>query len=128
MRRAAVLVGVLLGTAAGCHQRHAPGPADAFVRFVGAAGRGDQATAWGLLSSETREAAEQLGARQSPPVPGRRLLLGGGLEFTHGLSEVSVVSRKGNQAVLSVTADDGSKRRVSLHREDGAWKVVLPLP
>ncbi len=128
MRRAAVLAVVLLGAAAGCHHGHAPGPADAFVRFVGAAGRGDQATAWGLLSSETREAAEQLGARQSPPVSGRSLLLGGGLEFTHGLADVSVVSRAGDAAVLSVTADDGSKRQVTLHREDGAWKVVLPLP
>jgi hypothetical protein len=118
----------LVATAAGCKAHHGAGPAEAFVHFVADAGANRVDAAWARLSEGTREAADQLGARQSPPVAGRRLLLGGQLTFTHGVQDVTEVSRHGDRAVLRVTADDGTTRKVSMHREDGAWKVVLPLP
>lgn len=127
MRTAACLA-VLFLSATGCHGHSGPGPADAFVHFVAAVGRGQRRAAWKMLATDTREAAERLGAKQSPPVSGQALLLGGQMAIVHGLAGVSVATETGDGAVLEVTADDGSKRKVRMRREDGAWKVVLPIP
>lgn len=117
----------LLVSLGACHGQ-GPAPETAFTRFVAAAAHGDRTLAWSLLSAETRAAADHLGQQQSPPVDGKTLLLGGGLALAHGVTRIRRLKSRGDDATLEIRRDDGSKQDVEMRREDGKWKVVLPIP
>ncbi len=131
MRRAlAVSLAVLLSLAC----RRAQGPADQYRAFVAAARAGDSDAVWSMLSERSRAAlddrAREVAARAPAgvlPASGRDLVVGD-LAAHAGRVQSVVVTRESRDAALLAVRVEGAAepQEVSLVREGGAWRVVLP--
>jgi hypothetical protein len=133
MRRllaAAAALGLLATTSC----REPEGPADRYRVFAAAARAGDVETVWSMLSEDSRAKldarAKELSARAAPgvlPGSGKDLVLGSLASTAPPLESVVVVRESRNEAVVAVkTAGGGEAREVTLVREGGTWRVILP--
>ncbi len=108
------------------------GPAEAYRAFAAAVRVGDEDQAWARLSERSRAAldarAKALAARADGVTPesGKDLLLGDASARAPRIEEVLVLRESADAAVVRVKARGGVDREVSLARERGAWRVVLP--
>jgi len=133
-RPLAALLAVLLAATLlpGC--RRASGPDETYRAFARAAREGDAATVWSLLSERSRAEldarAKALAASAPPgalPAGGRDLVLGDLAPSAPPVEKALVVRESRDAAVVAVTvAGGGEPEEVSLVREGGAWRVVLP--
>jgi hypothetical protein len=114
--------------------RRADGPAEAYRAFAQAARAGDAPAVWSLLSEESREAldarAKALSGKNPPgvvPASGQDLVLGDLARAAPPVEKVLVMRESADAAVVAVTvAGAAQPEEVSLVREGGAWRVVLP--
>jgi hypothetical protein len=134
MRRALplLLVPLLALAAAGC--RRPAGPAETYRALATAARAGDAEGVWSRLSSRSREALDErarAAAARAPagavPASGKELAAGDLAGEAPRLKAVTVVRESQDAAVLAVELEGTQDRReVSLVREAGVWRVVLP--
>jgi hypothetical protein len=132
MRTLVVIVFLALGGAAGC--RRPAGPAEAYRAFAAAARAGDSEKVWDLLSARSREAldarAREVAARAPGgvvPPSGKELVLGDLAVRAPRIRSTVVVRESRDAAVVAVEVEGGAgAREVSLVREAGVWRVVLP--
>ncbi len=114
--------------------RSSDGPAERYRAFAAAAREGDAAAAWSMLSRKTRaqlDARARAVAAAAPagvvPASGENLVLGDLASRAQRLRSVLVVRESQGAAIVSVeTEGGGPAREVTLVREDGAWRVVVP--
>jgi hypothetical protein len=137
MRRpalAAPLAVLVLAALASSACRRPQGPAEQYRAFTAAARAGDADQVWSMLSERSRALldarATQVAARAPAGVvasSGREVVLGD-LASSAARVESVVVSRESRDAaVLAVrVAGRPDPEQVSLVREGGAWRVVLP--
>lgn len=132
MRRplAAVLLAATLA-AGGC--RRPAGPAETYRAFTAAARAGDVEGVWSRLSERSRQAldarAKEAAGRAGGVVPasGKDLVLGDLAAQAPRLKAATVLRESQDAAVLSVEVEGApGPREVSLVRESGVWRVVLP--
>ena len=134
MRRAlpVLLVPLLLLAAAGC--RRPAGPAETYRALAAAARAGDADGVWSRLSERSRqvldERARAVSARAPSgvvPASGKDLAVGDLGAEAPRLKAVTVLRESQDAAVLGVEVEGAPGRReVSLVREAGVWRVVLP--
>ena len=104
----------------------AAGPLEAVQAFSAALQKGDAATAWSLLSTATRAAADQqaAAARRSngtaEPESGRQMLFGSALP--QGTLEAKLLDEKGDEAHVAA-----GSRRFRVVREGERWHLELDL-
>ncbi len=131
MRRAlAVSLAVVLSLAC----RRAQGPADQYRAFVAAARSGDADAVWSMLSARSRAAlddrAREVAARAPSgvlPTSGRDLVVGDLAAHAARVQSVVVTRESRDAALLAVRVEGAAEpREVSLVREGGTWRVVLP--
>lgn len=129
LRRPLVLAVLLL--AAAC--RRDLGPDAQYRAFAAAARSGDAAAVWSMLSEGSRaaldERAKALAARVPPGVvspSGRDLVLGDLSARAPRPKSVVVVRESRDAAVVAVEVEGEPPREVTLVREGGVWRVVLP--
>lgn len=134
IRLAALLAAALLVTP-GC--KRSSGPAETYRAFAAAARSRDpdaENVVWNLLSARSREAldarAKEVAARAPPgtvPASGRELVLGN-LSLRAARVRSAVVLRESRDAAVVAVEEEGRSgaREVSLVREAGVWRVVLP--
>ncbi len=109
-------------------------PADRYRRFVDAARKGRAADVYAMLSTGSRKAlAVRARALQGEkPSPGvdisafPDLVLGDLAPTAPHVKSVTVLRESKNAAVVSVEDASGARGEVSLVREGGEWRVVLP--
>ncbi len=114
--------------------RRADGPAERYRAFAAAARGGDAAAAWSMLSARTRAALDERAkalAAEAPsgvvPASGEDLVLGDLAVRAERPRSIVVVRESQNAAVLEVeTEGGGPAREVTLVREEGSWRVVVP--
>jgi histidinol-phosphate/aromatic aminotransferase/cobyric acid decarboxylase-like protein len=114
--------------------RRVDGPAEAYRAFAEAARAGDVTAVWERLSERSRETldarAKALAGRTPAgvvPASGRDLVLGDLARAAPRVEKVLVVRESADVAVVAVTAAGAAAAaEVSLVREGGAWRVVLP--
>jgi hypothetical protein len=131
MTRLAALLLVLLA-AGGC--RRPAGPAETYRAFADAARSGDADGVWKRLSERSREvldARARAAAARAPagivPASGRDLVVGALGAQAPRVEKVVVLRESADAAVVAVTvAGAPAAREVSLAREAGVWRVVLP--
>jgi len=132
MRRLLLLPALLAVFGAGC-QRPA-GPAEAYRAFATAARAGDADGVWKRLSEGSRQvldARARAVAAQAPggivPASGKELVLGALSQAAPRLEKVTVLSESAASAVVAVEVEGApGEREVSLVREAGVWRVVVP--
>jgi hypothetical protein len=129
-----LLLGLLLAAGA-C--RRSPGPADTYRSFAAAARSRDPDAAnvvWSLLSERSRavlDARAREVAAKAPagtvPSSGKELVLGN-LAASAARVRSAVVVRESRDVALVRVEEEGRSgaREVSLVREAGGWRVVLP--
>jgi hypothetical protein len=114
--------------------RRPQGPAEQYRAFTAAARAGDADQVWSMLSERSRailDARAREVAAQAPAgvvaASGRDLVLGD-LAARAGRVESVVVSRESRDAALLAVRVEGrpDPEEVTLVREGGAWRVVLP--
>jgi hypothetical protein len=131
MRRS---IAVLLAVGLTLACRRAQGPAEQYRAFAAAARAGDADAVWSMLSERSRAAldarAREVAARAPSGVlssSGRDLVLGDPSASARRLASVVVTRESRDAALLAVRVEDaGEPREVSLVREGGGWRVVLP--
>jgi hypothetical protein len=133
-RLALALAAALLATA-GC--RRTAGPAETYRAFAAAArSRSPDApdAVWSMLSARSREVldvrAKEIAARAPAgivPPAGKDLVLGNLALRAPRIRSTVVVRESRDAAVVSVEEEGvAGAREVSLVREAGVWRVVLP--
>jgi hypothetical protein len=127
---AALLLAAALATA-GC--RRPAGPAETYRAFATAARAGDADGVWAHLAERSRAVldarAKAAAARAGGVVPatGKDLAVGDLAMEAPRIKAVTVLRESPDAAVLSVQVEgDPAAREVSLVRESGVWRVVLP--
>jgi len=122
---------VLLLASTGC--RRDVGPAERYAAFSAAARDGDADAVWSMLSTSSREALETraraLAARAPPGVvaaSGRQILLGDLAPRARAPRSVVVVRESRDEAVVAAEVEGQGAREVTLVREGGVWRVVVP--
>jgi hypothetical protein len=135
MPRARPLLAVALALALLPACRRTDGPAETYRRFASAARGGDAELAWSLLSADTRSALDaraRAAAAHAPPgvvpVTGKDLVLGDFSIRAPRIRSATVLRESRDAAVVAVEDESGARAEVSLVREAGAWRVVVPLP
>jgi hypothetical protein len=135
MPRLALPLLLALAALAGC--RRSAGPAEAYRAFAAAARSRDSDaanTVWSMLSERSRAALEARAsevARTAPagvvPPSGKDLVLGN-LSVAAPRLRSAVVLRESREAAVIAVEEEGrpGAREVSLVREAGVWRVVLP--
>lgn len=128
---AACLALALSAATAGC--RRPAGPAESYRAFAAAARAGDVEGVWSRLSERSRAAldarAKDAAARAGGVVPasGKELAVGDLALQAPRVKNVTVLRESEEAAVLSVEVEGAAgAREVSLVRESGVWRVVLP--
>ncbi len=108
-------------------------PADRYRRFVDAARKGRAGEVYAMLSTQSRKAladrAKALqGGRPSPgvDVSAADLVLGDLAPTAPRVKSVTPLRESKDAAVVLVEDVTGARGEVSLVREDGEWRVVLP--
>jgi hypothetical protein len=127
-----VVAALVLIASAGC--RPASGPVEAYRAFAAAARAGDRDAAWGMLAERSRavlDARAREAAARAPagvvPASGKDLVLGDLTVTAPRLKSVTVVRESAEAAVIAAEEEGGAgAREVSLVREGGVWRVVLP--
>jgi hypothetical protein len=117
---------------AGC--RRGAGPAETYRAFAAAARSGDREAVWNLLAARSRAALDaraKAAAAKAPPdlVPasGKDLVLGDLNVTAARLKDVTIVRESADAAVVAAQEEGvAGAREVSLVREGGVWRVVLP--
>ena len=126
----AALAAALVAVLPAC-QRDLP-PDAAYRALVRAAADRDEAAAWNLLSSATRNRLEErarLAAAAGPgvvPPSARSMLIGDASLAVRPPSSIVTLESGIDRAVLRVEAPDSPPQDVVLVREGGAWRVDLP--
>jgi hypothetical protein len=127
---AALLLSLLL-LSPGC--RREVGPAERYQAFAAAVRAGDADAVWPMLSERSREEldrrAKALSARAPPGVvagSGRDVVLGDLSARSPRPASVVVARESRDAAVVSVQVEGEPAREVSLVREGGVWRVVVP--
>lgn len=123
---------LLVLLAAGCTRPQ--GPAEAYRAFAAAARSGDSAAVWGMLSAGSREVLDRRAAelaKEAPPgvVPasGKDLVLGDLSVAAPRPTSIVVRRESRDAAVVAVEVEGGrGAQEVSLVREGGVWRVVVP--
>jgi hypothetical protein len=117
--------------AAGC--RREVGPAERYRAFAAAAREGNADAVWSMLSEDSRAALDERAralAAETPPgvvVPsGRQLVLGDHSARAPRPKAVVVLRESRDRALVSVQVEGESAREVTLVREAGVWRVVVP--
>jgi hypothetical protein len=135
MPRLALALLLALAALPGC--RRSAGPAEAYRAFAAAARSRDPDAAnavWSMLSERSRAALEARAkavAAAAPagviPPSGKELVLGN-LSVTSARLRSAVVVRESRDAAVIAVEEEGrpGAREVSLVREGGVWRVVLP--
>ncbi len=110
-------------------------PAQRYRRFAEAARKGQTGQVWAMLSSGSRKAlsdrAKALVGDKPPAgldVSAGDLVLGDLAPTAQRVKSVTVLRESTDAAVVSVEEVGGARGEVSLVREDGEWRVVLPGP
>jgi hypothetical protein len=132
MRKVALLPAIALLAFVGC--RRPAGPAETYRAFANAARAGDAEGAWKRLSEGSRAALDaraRAAAQQAPggvvPASGKELVLGAFALEAPRIEKATVVRESTDEAVLAVEVrGEKGAREVSLVREAGVWRVVLP--
>ncbi len=126
-----VLALAVLLASAGC--RRDEGPADRYRAFAAAARDGNAAAVWSMLSEPSRaeldRRAREVSARAPAgviPSTGRELVLGDLSARAPKPRSVVVLRESRDAAVVAVEVEGGPAREVSLVREGGVWRVVVP--
>ncbi len=121
----------LLVASVGC--RRDDGPADRYRSFSAAAREGNAPAVWSMLSEGSRaeldRRAREVAARAPGgvvPTSGRDLVIGDLSGATPRPKSVVVVRESRDAAVVSVEVEGRPTREVSLVREGGVWRVVVP--
>jgi hypothetical protein len=121
----------LLLAAAGC--RRDVGPAERYAAFATAAREGNAEAVWSMLSQASKDAVEARAralAGQAPggvvATSGRQLVLGDLAPRAPRPRSVVVVRESRDAAVVAVEVEGQGTREVSLVREGGVWRVVVP--
>ncbi len=129
-RRALALL-ALAAALGGC--RRDADPADRYRAFAQAARDGKADEVWNMLSERSRAELDRRAkalAAQAPPgviaASGRALVLGDLSALAPAPTSVVVVRESREAAVLSVEAPGQPAREVTLAREGGVWRVVVP--
>ncbi len=125
-------IALFLGVSLAC--RSSDGPVERYRAFAAAAREGDAAAVWSMLSRKARgelDARAKALAAGAPagvvPASGADLVLGDLAVKAQRLRSVVVVRESRGAAIVSVeTEGGGHAREVTLLREDGAWRVVVP--
>jgi hypothetical protein len=131
MSRPALLLALAL-LALSC--RRPEGPAERYRTFAAAARAGDSDAVWGMLSARSRAAldAKAKGASAEAPkgvVPpsGKDLVIGDAASLAPRLKSVVVLRESRDEAIVGVETEAGGPRQdVTLVREGGGWRVVVP--
>jgi hypothetical protein len=123
----------LLATLATAGCRRPAGPAETYRAFAVAARSGDAEAVWARLSERSRAVldarAKEAAARAGGVVPasGKDLVLGDLALQAPRVRSTTVLRESQEAAVLSVELEGApGSREVSLVRESGVWRVVLP--
>lgn len=121
----------LLLLSIGC--RREAGPAERYRAFAAAARDGDAAAVWSMLSESSRAALDTRARAVAAAAPagvvatsGRQLVLGDLSAGAPRPKSVVVVRESRDAAVVSVEVEGAPAREVSLVREGGLWRVVVP--
>ncbi len=130
MRRlAAPLLAALLLVAC----RPPESPADRYRRFADAARKGRAGDVWSMLSVQSRKALAARAKAVAGPKPpagldvtAADLVLGDLAPTAPRVKSVTVMRESRDAAVVAVEDATGARGEVSLVREDGEWRVVLP--
>ncbi len=108
-------------------------PAARYRRFAEAARAGRTAEVWAMLSSSSRKAltarAKALGGDQPSEgvdVTAGDLVLGDLAPTAPKVKSVTVLRESANSAVVAVEDEQGGRGEMSLVREGGSWRVVVP--
>lgn len=109
------------------------GPADAYRAFTAAVHEGKPDEVWARLSersqAELDRRAKEVAARAPPGVvaaSGRATVLGDLSAVAPRPTSVVVVRESRAAAVLSVAVEGQPAREVTMAREGGVWRVVVP--
>jgi hypothetical protein len=132
MRTLVTILVLALGGTAAC--RRTAGPAEAYRAFAAAARAGDSEAVWKLLSARSQEVldarAREVSARAPAgvvPASGKDLVLGDLAVRAPRVRSTVVLRESRDAAVVAVEVEGGAAaREVSLVREAGVWRVVLP--
>jgi hypothetical protein len=114
--------------------RRAPGPEETYRAFVRAARAGDAATVWSLLAERSRAELDTRARALAADAPaavrratGQDLVLGDLAPSAPPIEKTIVLRESRDAAVVAVTVTGGgAPQEISLVREGGAWRVVLP--
>jgi hypothetical protein len=123
---------LLLLLAAGC--RRAAGPAETYRAFAAAARAGDAEGVWSRLSERSRAVLDdraRAAAAGAPagvvPARGKDLAVGALAAEAPRIEKTTVLRESADAAVVAVEVEGApGAREVSLVREAGVWRVVLP--
>lgn len=123
---------LLLLVTAGC--RRPQDPAEAYRAFAAASRSGNSGAVWKMLSAQSREVLDRRAAelaRQAPggvlPASGEDLVLGDLAVAAPRPTSIVVLRESRDAAVVAVEVEGGrGAQEVSLVREGGVWRVVVP--
>ncbi len=108
-------------------------PAQRYRAFVEAARRGRVGDVWAMLSSASRQGLEDRARALNDPKPSAAvdvsasdLVLGDLAPTAPKVKSVTTVRESRDAAVVAVEDAEGARSEVSLVREGGEWRVVLP--
>ncbi len=109
------------------------GPANAYRTFTAAVHDGKADEVWAMLSERSRAELDRRAkavAAQAPPgvvaASGRATVLGDLSAVAPRPASVVVVRESRDAAVLSVGVEGQPAREVTMAREGGVWRVVVP--
>lgn len=123
---------ILVLAAPGC--RREAGPAETYRAFAAAARGGDVEGVWSRLAERSREVLDRRAreaAARAPggvvPATGKALVLGDLAVQAARVRTVTVLRESRDAAVVAVEVEGtAAAREVTLVREAGVWRVVLP--
>ena len=128
-----VLAAVALAVAVvgrGCRVSQ-PGPEAAVRGMIAAANQGDRGAVYAMLSPATQARLEERAQRATELVGSNRrytaieLIAIGSAEGVPAPTEINVIEREGDHAVVEIVSTAG-RDRLALVRVDGRWRIDLP--